>query len=75
MVHLLADPSADLQKMAYDLLQEAAKRRTEYLVIEAGVDIESTVKSELPSQLIDLLQTPLDLSALEDHSSSVRCSC
>lgn len=71
MVHLLTDPSTDVQKMAYDLLQEAAKKRTEYLVIEVGVDTESSVKPELPAELISLLQTSLDLSDLEDHRSSV----
>lgn len=72
MVHLLLDPSPDVQKMAYDLLQEAAKKRTEYLVIEVGVDTESTVKPELPAELISILEMTLDLSDLEDHRDPVR---
>lgn len=59
MSHLLSDPSVDVQKMAYDLLREAAKKRTEYLVIESGVNTED-VKIDLPVELVNLLQSTLD---------------
>lgn len=69
MLHLVVDPSPNIQKMAYDLLHEAARKRTEWLVIEVGVDAESTIKPELPSELVGLLQTSLELD-IEDHISS-----
>ena len=53
------DSSADVQKMAYHLLNAAARKRTEHLVIEAGVDVESAVKIDLPDELIAILQTDL----------------
>lgn len=55
MCHLLSDSSPDVQKMAYRLLQDAAKKRTEHLVIEAGVDAEATVEAALPPELLDIL--------------------
>ena len=36
MSHLITDSSVDVQKMAYQLLRVAARKRTEYLVIEAA---------------------------------------
>jgi E3 ubiquitin-protein ligase listerin len=56
MCHLLKDSSADVQKMSYHLLQESARKWTEHLVIEAGVDVEDTAKIELPSELMEILQ-------------------
>jgi E3 ubiquitin-protein ligase listerin len=61
MCHLLSDSTPQVQIMAYQFLQRATRRRTEYLVIEAGVDTESAVKVELPSELIALLQRDLEL--------------
>lgn len=58
--------------MAYELLREAAYKRTEHLVIEAGVDTESVFKSMLPSELVSLLQQSLDVIDLEEDLSSVR---
>jgi hypothetical protein len=72
MLHLLLDPSASVQKMAYDLLREAAHKRTEHLVIEAGVDTESVVKSLLPGELVSLLQQSLEIMDVEEDPSSVR---
>jgi hypothetical protein len=72
MSHLLLDPSASVQKMAYDLLREAAHKRTEHLVIEAGVDTESAVKSLLPLELVSLLQQSLEIIDSEEIPSSVR---
>ncbi|KAF7310730.1 Delta-9 fatty acid desaturase protein [Mycena chlorophos] len=60
MAHLLADPSADVQKMTYQLLTVATKKRTEHLVIEAAVDVEGTTKAELPVELLNILQTSLN---------------
>ncbi|KAH9941137.1 uncharacterized protein BXZ73DRAFT_75106 [Epithele typhae] len=56
MCHLVLDSSVDVQRMAYQLLQEAAKKYTEELVIEAAVDTEETIKVEIPSELLDILQ-------------------
>ena len=72
MSHLLLDPSASVQKMAYELLREAAYKRTEHLVIEAGVDTESVVKSSLPSELVSLLQQSLDVIDIEEDLNPVR---
>jgi E3 ubiquitin-protein ligase listerin len=57
--------------MAYELLREAAHKRTEYLVIEAGVDTESTAKSLLPLELVSLLRQSLDIIDVEEDLSSV----
>ncbi|KAJ7249410.1 hypothetical protein C8J57DRAFT_1239861 [Mycena rebaudengoi] len=60
MCHLLADPSVDVQKMTYQLLHVASRKRTEHFVIEAGVDVEAVVKADLPLELLDILQTSLN---------------
>ena len=57
--------------MAYELLQEAARKRTEHLVIEAGLDTESVVKSLLPWEFVSLLQQSLDIVDIEEDESSV----
>lgn len=71
MSYLLFDPSTNVQQMAYELLREAAHKRTEHLVIEAGVDTESVVKSVLPWELVSLLQQSLDIVDVEEDPSSV----
>jgi hypothetical protein len=71
MSYLLFDPSTSVQQMAYELLREAARKRTEHLVIEAGVDTESVVKSVLPWELVSLLQQSLDIVDVEEDLSSV----
>ena len=58
--------------MAYELLREAAHKRTEHLVIEAGVDTESVVNSLLPSELVSLLRQSLDVLDFEEDLSPVR---
>ncbi|KAI0316069.1 hypothetical protein OF83DRAFT_1284410 [Amylostereum chailletii] len=63
MVHLLSDSSSKIQQMSYGLLRMAAQKRTEHLVIEAGVDSESQIKLDLPQELVALLQQTLDLTA------------
>jgi hypothetical protein len=78
MSYLLFDPSTSVQQMAYELLREAAHKRTEHLVIEAGVDTESVVKSVLPWELVLLLQQSLDIVDIEieeDTSSVSRGRC
>ncbi|RDB18704.1 E3 ubiquitin-protein ligase listerin [Hypsizygus marmoreus] len=55
MAHLIIDTSVDVQKMAYQFLKSAAKKRTEYHVIEAGVDSEDSVNAELPIELLQIL--------------------
>ena len=56
MTHLILDPSTEVQKMAYQFLQGAAKKRTEHLVIEAGVDTEGTARADLPLEILEILQ-------------------
>jgi hypothetical protein len=56
MCHLILDSSTNVQKTAYQFLQGAARKRTEHLVIEAGVDTEGTVKADLPVEILDILQ-------------------
>ncbi|KAH9932237.1 uncharacterized protein B0H18DRAFT_1083328 [Fomitopsis serialis] len=64
MCHIIEDPAIDVQKMAYRLLHEAARKYTEHMVIEAAVESEDPVRIELPVELIQILQR--DLSAEED---------
>lgn len=71
MCHLLDDPSTDVQKMAYQLLHASAKRRTEYLVIEAGVSSDATIKLELPSELVDFLQRDIDVEEELERNNHV----
>ncbi|KAH8103214.1 hypothetical protein DFH11DRAFT_1521251 [Phellopilus nigrolimitatus] len=62
MAHLLLDPSPEIAKMVYALLHAASKKRTEYLVVEAGVDTSTeTAKYELPAELLQVVQTALIL--------------
>ncbi|PIL27721.1 hypothetical protein GSI_10874 [Ganoderma sinense ZZ0214-1] len=67
MCHLVTDGSVDVQRMAYQLLQEAAKKYTEELVVEAAVDTEDSVKSELPTELLDILQRTLNQEEGEEY--------
>ena len=57
MCHLIQDPSPTVQKKAYQLLQAAAKKRTEYFVIEAAVDTEGVIQAELPIELMAIVQS------------------
>lgn len=61
-IHLLNDKSAEVQKMAYQLLHKSAKKRTEYIVIEAGVTApdSDSIKPELPPELITFIQQGID---------------
>lgn len=74
MCHLLTDPSIDVQKMTYQLLGVAARKRTEHFVIETGVDVDAVVKAELPLELLDILQINLNHAQgdLLDLEESVR---
>ncbi|EJF63887.1 hypothetical protein DICSQDRAFT_145362 [Dichomitus squalens LYAD-421 SS1] len=67
MCHLVTDGSIDVQRMAYQLLQEAAKKYTEELVIEAAVDTEDAVKPELPTELLNILQHSLNQEEGEEY--------
>lgn len=60
--HLLDDKSVEVQKMAYQLLHKSAKKRTEYIVIEAGVSApdSDSIKPELPPELIAFLQRSIN---------------
>lgn len=66
MSHLLRDQSQQVQRMGYHLLHNAARKRTEHYVIEAGVDTEDVVKVELPSELLAMLQQSLDSGEVLD---------
>ncbi|KAG6883963.1 hypothetical protein C0993_002463 [Termitomyces sp. T159_Od127] len=50
--------------MAYHFLTLAAKKRTEYLVIEVGVDAEGAAKMDLSEELLGLLQRNVPLRTL-----------
>lgn len=52
--------------MGYHLLHNAARKRTEHYVIEAGVDTEDVVKPELPSELLAILQQSLSSGEVLD---------
>jgi hypothetical protein len=62
MCHLIEDPSVSVQKMAYQLLKVAARRRTEHFVIEAGVDTEAVVQATLPLELLEILQRDINFT-------------
>ncbi|GLB39355.1 putative ring finger [Lyophyllum shimeji] len=64
MCHLVMDSSIDVQKMAYQFLQTAAEKRTEYLVIEAGVDAEAAFNATIPLELLDILQRSITVDEL-----------
>ena len=66
MCHLLLDPSPAIKKMSYSLLHQAAKPRTEYLIIEAGVDSSSETKLELPSELLSVVEHVFDQNHIQD---------
>lgn len=70
MCHLLNDSSVEVQKMVYQLLHASAKKRSEYLVIEAGVSGEEPIALELPTELVDFLQQDIDFE--EEVDSQVR---
>ncbi|KAG6901384.1 hypothetical protein C0995_012648 [Termitomyces sp. Mi166 len=71
MCHLVMDHSVDVQKMAYHFLGLAAKKRTEYLVIEAGVDSEGSVNMDLSEDLLSLLQRNVVIEDAHLESSNV----
>ena len=62
MCHLVEDSSVAVQKMAYQLLRVASQKRTEYFVIEAGVDTEAAVNAVLPTELLDILQRDMQFN-------------
>ncbi|KAG2132698.1 uncharacterized protein EDB93DRAFT_1323055 [Suillus bovinus] len=62
MCHLLTDPSYEVQRMGYSLLHKAARKRTEYFVIESAVDTEDSVSAEIPVELLAILQSNLTLA-------------
>lgn len=56
MCHLLsASSSIPVQRMAYRLLQVAAKKRTETMVLEVGVDTERNFTAKIPVELLELV--------------------
>lgn len=61
MCHIIEDPVVEVQKMAYRLLHEAARKYTEHMVIEAAVESEESVKIELPLELVQILRQDLAL--------------
>ncbi|KAF9003444.1 hypothetical protein BDQ17DRAFT_1425395 [Cyathus striatus] len=71
MCHLIVDPSPSVQKMAYKLLQSAAQKRTEYIVIEAGVDSESPINVELPRELLDIIQHDINFNLADEDEQII----
>ncbi|TRM62271.1 hypothetical protein BD626DRAFT_558116 [Schizophyllum amplum] len=71
MCHLVTDTAESVQRMAYQVLQGAAAKRTEHLVIESAVDTEDAFKAELPSELVDLLSRVIDAEDVEQDEQSV----
>jgi hypothetical protein len=69
MAHLLTDSSPTVLKMSYNLLRDASTKRTEQLVVEAGVDTDESVSFQLPDELIDLLKQPVDSFAGDGDNS------
>lgn len=67
MCHLVADHSIEVQKMSYSILHTAAQKRTEYLVIEAGVETEAATPATIPPELLDIVQRHINLVSLEDE--------
>lgn len=63
MCHLLKDSSIENQKLAYFLLQQAAVKRTEHLVIEAAVETpdSDTTTEVLPPGILASIQTNVGL--------------
>ncbi|KAH7921570.1 hypothetical protein BV22DRAFT_1096259 [Leucogyrophana mollusca] len=61
MCHLLYDQSSVVLRMSYQLLSEAARKRTEHYVIEAAVDTEDSVQAELPMELVTILQQSMNM--------------
>lgn len=53
-----------MQKVAYALLKEAAKKRTEHFVIEVGANLggdeANVVKSVFPLELLEILRKEVD---------------
>ncbi|KAH7909880.1 hypothetical protein BJ138DRAFT_1154228 [Hygrophoropsis aurantiaca] len=70
MCHLLSDSSDAVLRMSYQLLSEAARKRTEYYIIESAVDAEDTIQAELPSELVIILQQSLILGDENDERSN-----
>lgn len=71
MCHIIEDPAVEVQKMAYRLLHEAARKYTEHMVIEAAVESEESVKIELPLELVQILQRDLALEENLDFEHQV----
>lgn len=73
MCHLVMDTGTEVQKKAYMLLQQAAYKRTQHLVVEAAVDTENTFKAELPPELLSILQQTINFDDAEplEHTDNV----
>ncbi|KAK0229492.1 hypothetical protein EDD85DRAFT_130041 [Armillaria nabsnona] len=73
MCHLVMDTGTEVQKKAYILLQQAAYKRTQHLVVEAAVDAENTFKAELPPELLSILQQTINFDDAEslEHPNNV----
>lgn len=72
MCHLVTDTAESVQRMAYQVLQGAAAKRTEHLVIESAVDTEDEFKAELPAELLELLSRLIDPEDAEQDEQVCR---
>ena len=72
MCLLVTDTAESVQRMAYQVLQGAAAKRTEHLVIESAVDTEDEFKAELPAELLELLSRLVDAEDAEQDEQVCR---
>lgn len=73
MCHLLLDPSDNNRKLSYQLLKQASARYTESLVVEAGVDTQSSTTIQLPSELMVILQSGINSEDIRGAEHVVVC--
>ncbi|PCH44774.1 hypothetical protein WOLCODRAFT_145160 [Wolfiporia cocos MD-104 SS10] len=74
LCHLVMDTSVEVQKSAYSILREVARKYTEHMVIEAAVDTEVATRIELPVELIKILVRSPDPS-LDPESEPLTGYC
>lgn len=55
MCHLITDGDDRVQRTAYQLLKQAAYKRTEHYVVEAAVEVDNNFEATLPLELLAIL--------------------
>jgi septum formation topological specificity factor MinE len=79
MCHLVMDSANEVQKMAYQMLREAAKKYTEDVVVEAAVDAEGAYHAVMPTEVLDILSRTIDvqeetIEVKEKRTTKIECS-